>query len=426
MSPLPAELQPSIDKPIEMIPIRNRHSRCYNLGGRRRRFHSSPAALHFQRHDSELWEPVDLSIVSGLMEKADYSFRLLDGKVGYSGMDPEGLPFELELMGVKYKEPVIVGNKAVWENIEKGVDFEITLGTRAIRVVRVLKTSAANREAVYRSYRLPSARGGILNLGKDRNRKPTELSMSDVLTARQNERLFTQVWTGRVKRMDPKTRRREWYDDPVYPVRIDPTSTFDPTAGLDGKARWFYATFSSPQTVQSYCGNSSLYVTIKEFTSTTGALDFKTQGWFVFPITGISKGDTINDATLNLRAQIGDSGTTAYFDCEDLADPAAPTSGERQRIDTNWDPETAASSAHSFTQNASWHDEAVNVKTAIAGMVAAYGYTDANILIRGSNQTDRSVKIAMVDHPDEAAPELVIDYTAGGGATSRRRIVITG
>lgn len=207
----------------EIVEERTLFAKVYDRGGGRRRMVASQTPIHWQDEDGK-FQDIDTTIEDGKVWKCSYEAELLKGAVGYRGTDPKGGPMGIELLA-DYVEPEIEGNRAVYKDVMKDVDFVIEFYPNGIRANRIVKSAEGERECHYKITRPAGADGKIANMGQDSKGQKAELeTVEEPCVAESDDvmqKVFVQKWTGRVAKMDEKTRKREWSDEVEYPVMID-------------------------------------------------------------------------------------------------------------------------------------------------------------------------------------------------------------
>lgn len=283
---------------IEIIEQRGINRKVFDLGRGKKRLIVRNGIMHVQDEKGN-FQDVDCNLENRQVKMAWYKARLLEGKIGYTGTDPTGKKIELELEDGQYSEPIIDGNKATYKEVYADVDLEIEFLPNIIKVNRIIKNAEAKKDALFRSIRKNKEKGKLLNLGFDKTGRPTKITTQKIEEKIDGERI-KQTFDNQVLELDKKTRKRNWSNNVKYPVKIDPTSTFEIGAGASDRP-FVKTILTTPYT-------STFYNTI---TATTNARQMQIYNSVAvkrflaagFRFTGITipQGSTINSATLRVN-----------------------------------------------------------------------------------------------------------------------------
>ena len=371
----------------ELTELRGECFKHYDLedGKGTQRLVAKAGPIHYKDGRGD-WQDVSTRIENGRVDKCAYSMELLVDKVGYKGVDPKGKEVELELTGVSYKAPAIVGNRATWEEIEKDVNFYIEFTPKSIRVKRVLKTQSANKTAVFRSLREEGAAGKVVHLGIDGEGKKTKLIITEQPTGVTNEKRITQIFDNKVMKMDKATRKRKWSADVVYPVIIDPTSTFEIAANVDDGYAFGRAPLATPSPWTT-TGRSpaTYYGRIFWVYDTSVAAHIKTGNWLRFALSGIPQSSVISTATMKMYGGSMYASTQFIVQASDSGNPPNPTAGADvvSPLNTVGQTQLPAFTAPitNKTNKGQYSLLEVNVQNMVQSLVNSYSYEGASYML---------------------------------------------
>jgi len=400
--------------PYELLHKRTENSKLFDLENGEKQLRVKMTPYHYRDANGD-WQDCDCSVVNGKMEKAPYKIQLYTDKVGYYGVDPNGKTIELELENVTYKEPVVNGNTVTWEEIEPNVDFELQFNLMGIKVNRILKNPSANKGCSYRSYREEGCAGSVRHLGADATGRNTELNILEVPTARPNENRITQAWTGKIMKMNPATRKREWSNDVSYPVRIDPTSTFNIAVGADDGRGLAFSFGAVTQVLPS-----APYM----FAYQDGTQS-KTGMWLRFTGITIPYTATINSATLKTYAvSIGLSGVSFTVSADSRQSPGNPTKGTQVTgpsnvLVTKVNDNVTWFEPSFFSNKSEYLQKDITVTSMVQTLVNNYDYYNGEMVFY-TNRSSLSPALAIYgrDWGTSKDAELIINYTGGAEQSS--------
>lgn len=397
-------LPPGPDNPKEDISQRTEHRQVFDIGPAQKRIRVGMRPIFYRNERGDL-SPISTDIENGRVYKCDYDVSLLPaGRIGYEGTDPNGKRVELELDDVTYSAPVIEGNKATYVGVSSGVDFVLTFMKQGIKAERVLHNAQAQKQGVYRSYREDGAAGKLLHMGEDRAGRKTEINTVKELPHPQGGVRIRQTWSGRVMKMDRATRVRGWSTEVEYPVRIDPTSTFNPSLNAhDGCG--YVSSSVSVFINQTYTRAMS--------SSPAATPPYKYELFFYFPSVVIPSGATITTATLKVFSLAGNGSVQARV--SSTSSPALPTA-----VGHVLTPVNAGAWGGTDPVSGSWvppeQQITPDVTAAVTSLHTAYDYSSGLPMLFFTRVAAAGQFVsACMKENTVGDPELVIDYTGGGG-----------
>ena len=412
----------------EIVEARTVRSKTFNLGGNKRKLVMLPQRIHWR--NGQVLEDVDLSLAvqpDGMlrMDQADYKL-IVDpttatlrhesrksgarARVGLKAIG--GQPAVLA-------KPIVEDGRIRWLSVVPGVDIELWLRPRGAEWFKVIHGPDAPHEFTWTVERQEGFDEAKINLetrgldaNKDRLRIAHQLGAVRVAGGWIKSD-FTERFERQVSRVaDKRTRRREWANDPQYPVWVDQDIS-ETTAFADhGYDTPFGGWFSSP--IQGHwTGTPAFHMGLR------------------FTTIPLGQGATIDLANLKLQHHttnknpVGTGATAGLFYADDVNDAAAFSGGNLPRNITK----TAASTAWSF--NTTTGAKTFDCTTVVQEIVDRAGWANNNDLRFAFFQTDPAVWVFTTSHLMSTAyganpPLLEIDYTGGGPAESTGTGLLTG
>ncbi len=217
------ESKPKILK--EVMELRGINSKTYELDNGQKQLQGFYKPIHYEKNG--IMYDIDTNIQDGKVENAPYVAILSKDKIGFSFKKKETgdqVKITLDKLGEKeipYQLPLIKGNSALYEDVDKDIDILIQFNNTGGRLFRILKTPEAERKA---SFYIEQNKDG-LNIspqffGKDSEERTIQL---ETKTEETDSGLYVEdIFTGQTVTMDEKTRVRSLSDEVTYPVMIDP------------------------------------------------------------------------------------------------------------------------------------------------------------------------------------------------------------
>jgi len=209
----------------EVMELRGTNSKTYELDNGQKQLQGFKNAIHYEK-DGKFYE-IDTNIQDGKVENTPYIAILSKDKIGFSFKKKETgdkVKITLDKLGEKeipYQLPLIKGNSALYEDVDKDIDILIEFNNSGGRLFRILKTPEAERKA---TFYIEQNKDG-LNIspkffGKDSEGRDLQL---ETKTEEIDSGLYIEdVFTGKTITVDEKTRVRSLSDEVTYPVTIDP------------------------------------------------------------------------------------------------------------------------------------------------------------------------------------------------------------
>jgi hypothetical protein len=175
--------------------------------------HSAPVPIHYQKDGKWLdiapvWAPTWYGYK---LEGVPYSGRVIGRMVGSPDL------MLLNHFGVPYVED----NRVWWSDIAPQTDAVLVASAYGLQLHLLLRGRYAPRE--WRFFSLPKHGhevGGRDNVDRLTKRRGVEQNFVLDVESERNGLIVTKRWTGRVRALDPVTRRASWSDDVAYPVRV--------------------------------------------------------------------------------------------------------------------------------------------------------------------------------------------------------------
>lgn len=383
----------------EIVAKRRANSKTFHLGGDQYKTVVSPVTIHYDSNGS--MEEIDLTIrdVDGKKQvvQAPYKVEVFTDRVGYRMDNPDGSHFTIELVAIGGVDvdnstlDVTHGDMQVfWDGLVPGVSMKVLLGSTKPEIFTQLNSASAARSFTWKV--VQKGKFEFTSFGGDADQDVLEIQTTQRELGAENF-LYTEVWTGRVSRRDPKTRVKTWFDDPVYPVVIDPTVTVSISSNNDDGREYGGAWHS--------------------MVSYLGALSVAQQrlGGFRFQNVGVPAGATITSATLKITTKATGVANTMKVWGDKVANAAAWSSSSRPTQITK----TTASTNWTASLNAV---NSIDVLNQVASIVALGGWASNNAMrFAVLTPTDPTHYFYVFDH-NTSVPncgQLVIVYTAGGG-----------
>lgn len=225
---------------------RGARSKHFRLRDGRERIICALRPLHY-RDDSGRWAEPNPVLRRGQISAAHYRLQLLPGVAGWSYRSRSGGAATIRLDSIAGRKlgrvgpPEIDGELAHWTDLAPGLSLTLQCLPAKIRSYITLADAAAPRSwewAIAADTDL-AARIADNARGWDAEGRRNRLELSTVetpggLTGKRTLYRQRVTWTGRVSRIaNRRTRQRRWFDDPQYPVTIDPDITEDIAAEAD-------------------------------------------------------------------------------------------------------------------------------------------------------------------------------------------------
>ncbi len=216
-----------MDSKKEVVELRGEYTKTYDLGNGQFQLKAWKEQIYYKNRKGELKE-IDPNIDGDTVKKAPYVAHLTKDKIGFTlkkKKTKEQIEVRLERLGdkeISYQLPLLEGNKAFYEDVDKDIDILIIFNNNGARLFRILKTPEAEKKAIFH---IKQGKKGLRVsprfFGKDAMGKPVQLKTKPILET-DYEVFIEDVFTGKTITVDEKTRVRKLSDEVTYPVKIDP------------------------------------------------------------------------------------------------------------------------------------------------------------------------------------------------------------
>ncbi len=211
----------------EVQELRGENSKTYEMDNGQFQLRGWKEAIHYKNKLGQLKE-IDTNIDIDTVKKAPYMAHLTKDKIGFTlkrKNDKQEIEIRLERLGdkeISYQLPLIEGNTAFYEDVDKDIDIIIEFNNSGARLFRILKTPDAERKAIFH---IKQGKKGLRIspkfFGTDAMGKPLDLKTKPILET-DYEVFIEDVFTGKTITVDEKTRVKSLSDEVTYPVKIDP------------------------------------------------------------------------------------------------------------------------------------------------------------------------------------------------------------
>lgn len=396
------------DKVKEVKEKRKENSKTFKLSDTEYQVVMDKAAVHFTDENGELQE-TNLLIRDKngkkVMTNAHYKVRIFTDQVGYRLKKRDGTEFTMKLQKIgdvsadfTNLTSKVEGCQMFWEGVTQDISMKLLLRTDQPELYTRMDAPTAPRKFVWRINH--TGNFDFTSFGADANGDNTEL-ITSVKVIDDNTFTYTEEWTGRVSRItDKATRIKAYFDDPIYPVTIDPTVTLTVSAGNDdggitgGGAAWVPGNMDG-------IGRSSHVIS----------------GGVRFLSVGVPAGATITSAFLKPQVKSVTSGIgVGRIKGNKVASAAAWSNADRPNnmtkttASTNWTPTVGVNS--------------IAITGVVAEIVAQGGWASGNNMKFAMSNWPNGYRYAYIYDfskvPAKAA-QLVINYTTGGASFIARR-----
>lgn len=388
------------DKVKEVKERRKENSKTFKLNDTEYQVVMDKAAVHFRDENGELQE-TNLLIRDKngkkVMTNAHYKIRVFTDQVGYRLKMRDGTEFTIKLQKIgdvpadfTNLTSKVEGCQMFWGGVTQDISMKLLLRTDQPELYTRMDTPTAPRKFVWRINH--TGNFDFTSFGADANGDNTEL-ITSVKVIDDNTFTYTEEWTGRVSRITNKaTRIKGWFNDPAYPVIIDPTVTLTVNAnGDDG-----HSSYGTPWNA----GNMN---TVGFSTKQYGA-------GMRFPSVGVPAGATITSAFLKPQVKSRTAGMSGKIRGNKVASAAAWSSSDR--------PSNMTKTTASTTWNLAVGLNSIPITSVVAEIVAQGGWASGNNMKFGVISFAGVGLAYLYDFnlaPAKAA-QLVINYTTGGAS----------
>lgn len=411
----------------EMPERRTMNSKTMLLDSGKRHLSHRIGPVHYQDDPSapmgEGWDEIDLTPVrvagGWRIQKAFYDVFIPDGRPGFQYRSKRGPLTTIELESVDGREPDmsamqvrVVDNQVLFDNVDPDLDMKVLLRQGYAEIFKAIKTPAAARQFRWRvtedanDEEQRPARFDRKTLGVEKRAARAQDTgrmeianrvLGEQLRGNRREFTFEEAWSGRVSRIaDARTRRRGWFDDPVYPVIVDASVTENIAANVDDG----HGINVEPGFWFSQVGTTTLYWK-------GGHASFSYHPGLRYRSVAIPSGATIDSGTitLNVLAIAGSPSLKLYGDD---VDDAALWSGSNRP-----DQITKTTANVAVAPSATGTGYTINVKDVVAEIVARVGWASgADQRFGILNQVTAGTHlVAAEDYADAGSNEAQLDVT---------------
>lgn len=400
--------------------------------------------VHYMDDDGK-WRNVDLNIEDGELKKGIYKASLLTNDIGYSIVSRKDNSridvklYKISNKKIKYSEPTIEGNTAVWYDIVEDVDFIIEFTAYRVRCWKRLKSKDASKTirftviednqekdlSVVEDIYGYDALNRELKLSKAIQKESSFVTEGTKKSVKQYE--IRQRFENKIIVRDSKTRVKKQSSDFEYPLMIDADVTFNVTAtGNDGSDHYYKTAGTSSSSIRTNSQRNGVY----DFNN--GGTTEKSAAYARFVGITIPQSSTINSATLSLYGgnQTANNIPFKVFAFDEL-NPAAPAAAgallnKTAGIVTVNATTTFTNQLTNVSNKAQFILKQINVQNIVQNLVNSYNYTSDEMLFfykASTTGTAGSVganALRIYDHTWGAtkAPELFISYTEASSSSS--------
>jgi len=210
----------------EIKKLRGENNKTYKLDNGQYQLQGFKKAIHY-KDNGELKE-IDPNIEGDRVTRAPYIAVLTKDKIGFTFKKKETneeVVIQLDRLGDKeipYQLPLINGNRALYEDVDKDINILIEFSNTGGRMFRILKSPEAEKKAIFHIKQ--NDKGLKISprfFGSDSKGRPLELKTKLILET-DYEVYIEDIFTGNIILVDEKTRVRSLSDKVEYPVHIDP------------------------------------------------------------------------------------------------------------------------------------------------------------------------------------------------------------
>lgn len=388
------------DTAVEVVEKRTTFSKTYQLDENSFQVVVDKSMVHFQNDGA--WEEINLLIrdVKGkkVMTNAPYKVELFTDRIGYRLLQPDGTFFTIELVAIAGNTvdnatltTKVDGCQMFYDGLLPNMHHKILLRSDKPEIFTMLDDASAPRTFTW----LVTNTGSFdfSTTGVDDNGDAMEMIVANE-TVDDNSFTYTETWTGNVSRIaNKKTRVKTLFDDPAYPVVIDPSVNISVSANADDGRQQGNVWDSANMT---HVGMSSHVL--------PAGMRFQSVG---VPTTGA----TITSAFLKPQVKSVSSGLTGKIAGNKVGNAAVwATGGSR--------PNTMTPTTSKPTWTPTVGVNSIPITAAVAEIVALGSWAYNNAMKFGFISITPTYHYAFIyDHnttPAKSA-QLVINYTTGGG-----------
>lgn len=418
----------------ERLELRTENSKTIHIDGNKYRLIASRKPIHYM--DGDLWSDIDVNIKNGRVDKAAYESFILNDKFGYTITNKKtGKTIKIWVSNIggivpQYFEPIIEGNVAKWTEIIPGIDLKIIFYNHMVRIWRTIKNKSSKKSIewnVEEDEMDDAMKFREFFPGYDSKGRKTLSTFEKKNISRVSGKLFysiSETFTGTIYDRNKKTRKKEISNDVEYPVVIDPTVDVLAIPADCGSA--IILTSASAVTSTDFSISEDLGE-IYNFSRNSGNGKALRSEFIRFVGITIPQGSTITSALLKIFPNTFTlRGTEITFKARDLNDPSNPTSWQ-QVISPGTLALATKQTTLPITTSLPSSYLSFDVSSIVQELVNSFDYSNESMLFFISkatlqtgtdNQRFRHYLAGALGTTKD--PELVIDYTAGGGGYAHK------
>lgn len=422
----------------EIVSLRGRDTKTFRIDHRRRKIICFQRPIHYENADGKF---VDIELtprVAGdkvVMDTAPYSIEVdkKTHKIIYRSKEKGEVHISLKSVnGVSPLDGTLEFSTGsiLWKDVYPDTDVDIRIRAHGIRIWKNLRSKNAASEFIWEMTNVDPGNLKLNKLHMGRDSDGNEAIVEKIEEVLDGKILMTETITHKVKKREKKTRIKSISDDVVYPLYIDvPDITESIVAGADDvqETQLGLVGVGSP-TFYAFNATSSYINARYNYVTAVPSIYFRSTIGVRFQSVAIPVGATIDLAVLKLS-------TTQYYNPKvkvygyDVDDSPAfaypgvlPATVPKTTAYAAWSPVNTANAVESIT-----------VTSIVQEIVDRAGWASGNdISLVGTNinnKTTGALANAQVDayeHATRPEPMLEIDYTAAGGGTAVKDVIMCG
>ncbi len=211
---------------MEIVELREENNKTFKLDNGTNQIIATNDPMHYKDKEGE-FRDIDPNIEGDKVTRAPYIAVLTKDKIGFTFKKKETdeeIKIQLDKLGDKeipYQLPLINGNTAFYEDVDKDIDILIQFNTAEGRMFRILKTPKAQKKAIFHIKQGEGLKISPQFFGQDSKGRALNLETNRIKET-DEEVYIEDVFTGQTISIDEKTRVRSLSDEVEYPVHIDP------------------------------------------------------------------------------------------------------------------------------------------------------------------------------------------------------------
>ncbi len=401
----------------ELKHARGPNSKLYDRGSGQFTVVSAPNILHYISDSGEP-EEIELTFTEGsnsfTCTTAPYKLTVPKDIIGYEYVSRISGIVRVELQSI-LGQPVVVpkpkvkDNLITWKDVTPGLTFILALKEDGVEIYKTIADKNSAKEWVWLVHEEQgSATFARKTFGVDADNFVVK-SKGEVSDEADGHFLYTETVLDEVGRIkDRATRKREWFNDPKYPLLID-VGTSDAISNTADDGKEFYSYWYSVP-YSTYSANIWGYP-IPGAPNWHGGLRFRT--------LNIPQGATINSATITVEVvAIEGTSPTMHVYADDVDNAALFAGTDRPSTVTK-------TTAFTVWQETATGSRNVTVTDIVQEIVNRAGWvTNNNIrfaLLNTVGGINQRVLVNDLKAGAGTAATLTCDYTAAGGVQLNAR-----